>query len=84
MSKHNKQNRDAYTQAGRLTPDEAAREMKKQREMASPSRVDGKPQPHRAAPSSVTDEDKTDVEEEDDQQDLDELEDQEDEQQTDE
>jgi hypothetical protein len=26
MSKHNKANRDAYTQAGRLTPDELARE----------------------------------------------------------
>jgi hypothetical protein len=69
MSKHNKQNRDAYTQAGRLTPDEAAREMKKQREIASPSRTDGKAQPHRAAPSSVTGEDKTDVEEEDLEQD---------------
>jgi hypothetical protein len=29
MSKHNKVNRDAYTQAGRLTPDEAARERQK-------------------------------------------------------
>jgi hypothetical protein len=84
MSKHNKQNRDAYTQAGRLTPDEAAREMKKQREMASPSRTDGKPQPHRAAPSSVTNEDNTDVEEDSDEQDLDEQEDQEDEQQAEE
>jgi hypothetical protein len=71
MSKHNKQNRDAYTQAGRLTPDEAAREMKKQRELASPARVDGKPQPHRAAPASVTDEDNTDVEEQADDQDED-------------
>jgi hypothetical protein len=84
MSKHNKQNRDAYTQAGRLTPDEAAREMKKQREMGSPSRVDGKAQPHRAAPSSVTNEDKTDVEEDSDEQDLDDQDDQEDEQQADE
>jgi hypothetical protein len=75
MSKHNKQNRDAYTQAGRLTPDEAAREVKKQREVGSPSRTDGKPQPHRAAPSSVTGEDKTDVEEEDLEQDVDEQED---------
>jgi hypothetical protein len=72
MSKHNKHNRDAYTQAGRLTPDEAGREIKKQREIASPSRTDGKAQPHRAAPSSVTDEDKTDVDEVDVRQDVDE------------
>lgn len=71
MSKHNKQNRDAYTQAGRLTPDEAARELKKQREIASPSRTDGKAQPHRASSSSVTDEDKTNVDEEDVEQDAD-------------
>jgi hypothetical protein len=44
MSKENKVNPGQYTQAGRLTPDDTAREMKKQREMASPSRTDGKPQ----------------------------------------
>jgi hypothetical protein len=80
MSKHNKQNRDAYTQAGRLTPDEAARERKKQREIASPGATDGKAQPHRAAPSSVTDKDKTDVDEENLEQGVDEPE--EDEQET--
>jgi hypothetical protein len=31
MSKHNKVNKDHYTQRGRLTPDEAAREQVKQR-----------------------------------------------------
>jgi hypothetical protein len=30
MSRQNKVNKDAYTQAGRLTPDEAARERHKQ------------------------------------------------------
>ena len=44
MSKENKVNPGQYTQAGRLTPDDTAREMKKQREMASPSRTDGKSQ----------------------------------------
>ena len=42
MSKHNKVNRDHYTQRGRLTPDEAAREQVKQREAASPARTEGK------------------------------------------
>jgi hypothetical protein len=31
MSRQNKVNKDAYTQAGRLTPDEMAREKQKQR-----------------------------------------------------
>jgi hypothetical protein len=44
MSKENKVNPGQYTQAGRLTPDDTAREMKKQREMASPAKTDGKPQ----------------------------------------
>jgi hypothetical protein len=37
MSKHNKANRDNYTQAGRLTPDDMARERKKM--SGSPDRV---------------------------------------------
>jgi hypothetical protein len=41
MSKPNKANRDHYTQRGRLTPDEAAREMVKQRQAASPKKVEG-------------------------------------------
>jgi hypothetical protein len=35
MSKHNKANRDHYMQAGRLTPDDMARERQKQRELGS-------------------------------------------------
>jgi hypothetical protein len=43
MSKHNKVNRDAYTQRGRLTPDEAARERMKQVQHASTRPMEGKP-----------------------------------------
>ena len=35
MSKHNKANKSNYIQAGRLTPDELAREHKKQTEISS-------------------------------------------------
>ena len=48
MSKHNKVNPGQYTQAGRLTPDDTAREMTMQREIASPSRTDGNPHPFAA------------------------------------
>lgn len=41
MSKHNKVNKDHYTQRGRLTPDEAAREQVKQRQAASPKQTEG-------------------------------------------
>jgi hypothetical protein len=41
MSKENKVNPGQYTQRGRLTQDEAAREMSKQREAASPKKVEG-------------------------------------------
>ena len=34
MSKHNKVNKDAYVQRGRLTPDEMARERMKQAEIS--------------------------------------------------
>lgn len=43
MSKHNKVNRDAYTQRGRLTPDEAARERMKQVNVASTRQLEGRP-----------------------------------------
>lgn len=43
MSKHNKVNRDRYTQRGRLTPDEAARERMKQVDHASTRRLEGRP-----------------------------------------
>jgi hypothetical protein len=40
MSRHNKVNRDSYTQAGRLTPDDMARERHKQaRPHHSPARA---------------------------------------------
>jgi hypothetical protein len=39
MSRANKVNRDRYTQRGRLTPDEAARELAKQRESVSSGRT---------------------------------------------
>jgi hypothetical protein len=35
MSRHNKVNRDRYTQRGRLTPDDAARELHKMRQAGS-------------------------------------------------
>lgn len=38
MSRVNKVNPGQYTQAGRLTQDEAARELKKQRDAGSPKR----------------------------------------------
>ncbi|HET9705493.1 MAG TPA: hypothetical protein VFP85_15730 [Vicinamibacterales bacterium] len=38
MSKHNKVNKDHYTQRGRLTPDEAAREQVKQRPPSPPEK----------------------------------------------
>ena len=41
MSKENKVNPGSYTQAGRLSQDDAAREMKKQRENASPRNTEG-------------------------------------------
>jgi hypothetical protein len=41
MSKHNKVNKDHYTQRGRLTPDEAAREQVKQRQASSPKQTEG-------------------------------------------
>ncbi|MBY0494314.1 MAG: hypothetical protein K2Y23_08855 [Cyanobacteria bacterium] len=43
MSKHNKVNRDAYTQRGRLTPDEAARERMKQVQAGSTRQMEGRP-----------------------------------------
>ena len=51
MSKHNKANKSNYIQAGRLSPDDLAREYKKQAEISSHAkgkeRVIGKtPDPH--------------------------------------
>jgi len=41
MSRVNKVNPGQYTQAGRLSQDEAARELKKQRDAGSPKRAEG-------------------------------------------
>jgi hypothetical protein len=41
MSKENKVNPGTYTQAGRLSQDDSARELKKQREAASPKNTEG-------------------------------------------
>lgn len=43
MSKHNKVNPGMYTQAGRLSPDDAARERMKQVDTASTRRLEGRP-----------------------------------------
>jgi len=43
MSKHNKANKSNYTQAGRLSPDDLAREQKKQSEISAHAQADRKP-----------------------------------------
>lgn len=43
MSRQNKVNPGMYTQAGRLSPDDAARERMKQIEHASTRRLEGRP-----------------------------------------
>lgn len=58
MSRVNKVNPGKYTQAGRLTPDDTAREMKKQRELAPPR--GGAHAEHHRAPR-VTRKDKQDA-----------------------
>jgi hypothetical protein len=68
MSKDNKVNRDHYTQRGRLTPDDAARELAKQRQAASPKKAEGSKFGEPDAPkvkARVTDEDKIDEDEDD-------------------
>jgi hypothetical protein len=73
MSKQNKVNPGMYTQAGRLTPDDTARELKKQREAAAPNRDADRAlgtearsakvaQPHKHEPNRVTKKDKADEE----------------------
>jgi hypothetical protein len=61
MSKQNKVNPGTYTQAGRLSADDTAREMKKQRELSSPAQDEAEPyKPHH----KETEKDKADDEEE--------------------
>jgi hypothetical protein len=67
MSRQNKVNPGQYTQAGRLTPDDAAREMKKQREV-EPLQDEGNPPDHAPAKPPVTDEDKSEEDEGTDEQ----------------
>jgi hypothetical protein len=59
MSKHNKANKSNYIQAGRLTPDELAREYKKQAEISSHAkgkeRVIGKTPQQSGAPGDSPD-----------------------------
>jgi len=53
MSKHNKVNKSNYDQAGRLTPDDLAREHKKQdaaRGRTDPERVTARERPPLASP----------------------------------
>ena len=63
MSKDNKVNPGNYTQAGRLSQDDAAREMKKQRENASPRNTEGGDYAEKQK-ARVTDEDKSEDDEE--------------------
>jgi hypothetical protein len=72
MSKHNKVNRDAYTQRGRLTPDEAARERMKQVNVASTRPMEGRPPAQLKATSSGKSEVDTDADVVDDEQEEDE------------
>jgi hypothetical protein len=57
MSKQNKVNKDAYTQEGRLTPDEAARERHKQARQPRgplPRRTGTQPSSKRARKTKVS------------------------------
>lgn len=63
MSKENKVNPGSYTQAGRLSQDDAAREMKKQRENASPRNTEGGDYAEKQK-ARVTDEDKSEEDDE--------------------
>ena len=67
MSKQNKVNPGNYTQAGRLSQDDAAREMKKQRENASPRNTEGGDYAEKQK-SQVTDEDNSEEDEGTDEQ----------------
>ena len=62
MSKHNKVNPGTYTQAGRLSPDDAARERMKQIDTASTRRLEGRP--HSQLKGTTSGEAETDPEDE--------------------
>ena len=64
MSKQNKVNPGTYTQAGRLSPDDTAREAKKQRELVADSQTQPpKREPHRVTKKDNADEPEDSVEE---------------------
>ena len=67
MSKQNKVNPGKYTQAGRLSQDDAARELQKQRENASPRNTEGGEYAEKQK-SRVTDKDNLDEDEGTDEQ----------------
>lgn len=67
MSRQNKVNPGNYTQAGRLSQDDVAREMKKQREV-EPIQNEDNPPHHPPTKPRVTDEDKLDEDEGTDEQ----------------
>ena len=61
MSKQNKVNPGTYTQAGRLSPDDAARERMKQADTASTRHLEGRPPTQlKATPSGKSEADATD------------------------
>jgi len=76
MSKHNKVNPGMYTQAGRLSPDDIARERQKQVDAASTRRMEGKPPSYtKATPSGESAADAADAEPADQSEDQSETED---------
>jgi hypothetical protein len=69
MSRQNKVNPGNYTQAGRLSQDDAAREMKKQRDVESVRQAEGNPAKNdTATEAGVTDEDNSEDEGADEQE----------------
>ena len=67
MSKQNKVNPGMYTQAGRLAPDDAARERLKQVETASTRQLEGRPHSQlKGTPSGKADTDPADEEQAED------------------
>jgi hypothetical protein len=52
MSRHNKANKSNYIQAGRLSPDDLAREQQKQRQAVTPDAEIGRDRPARKAEKS--------------------------------
>jgi len=66
MSKQNKVNPGQYTQAGRLTPDDTARELAKQRNAGSPRQVEGGDYSDRVKAGATTEDNSEEPETDDD------------------